>query len=178
MIIYPKKQYNPETGAEWWVNPAPFILEERDLGIVRDFKDEMSGEFIPAAETFDFMRKSAAIGRRIDRGIPYVSPEIEALSVSYTVRGEDGEIRHDLHMENVIRAANHFIGILNGLIRRYRDEAFSMRLKEGWALDCDICQGTATPYIYDPELARTAENEIERRAIKLAMEMVRNGEVR
>lgn len=34
------------------------------------------------------------------------------------------------------------------------------------------------PFIYDHELARSTENEIEKRAIKLAMEMVKNGEVR
>ena len=77
MIIYPVKQYNPINGAEFWLNPAPFILEERDLGIVHD-----------------------------------------------------------------------------------------------------ICQGTATPYIYDPELARSTENEIEKRAIQRANEMIKNEEVR
>ena len=68
MIIYPEKQYNPMTGAESWVNPTPFILEERDLGIVHDVKEELFGEEISGMEIYDFMRKSAAIGMRIDRG--------------------------------------------------------------------------------------------------------------
>ena len=82
-------------------------------------------------------------------------------------------------MENVIRACNHFIDLINSMVNRFRGEAFAtIRGKEGWALECDICQGTATPYIYDHELARSTENEIEKRAIKLAMEMIKNGEVR
>ena len=82
-------------------------------------------------------------------------------------------------MENVIRACNHFIDLINSMFNRFRGEAFAtIRGKEGWALECDICQGTSTAYIYDHELARSTENEIEKRAIKLAMEMVKNGEVR
>lgn len=179
MIIYPEKQYNPMTGAESWVNPTPFILEERDLGIVHDVKEELFGEEISGMEIYDFMRKSAAIGMRIDRGQLNNCQEIQRIPVTWTFRGDDGQLRHDIHMENVIRACNHFIELINSMVNRFRGEAFAtIRGKEGWALECDICQGTATPYIYDPELARSTENEIEKRAIKLAMEMVKNGEVR
>ena len=179
MIIYPEKQYNPMTGAEYWVNPTRFILEERDLGIVHDVKEELFGEEISGMEIYDFMRKSAAIGMRIDRGQLNNCQEIQHIPVTWTFRGDDGQLRHDIHMENVIRACNHFIDLINSMVNRFRGEAFAtIRGKEGWALECDICQGTATPYIYDHELARSTENEIEKRAIKLAMEMIKNGEVR
>ena len=179
MIIYPVKQYNPITGSESWVNPAPFILEERDLGIVHDIKAELFGEEIGGMEIYDFMRRSAVIGKRIDRGQLNNCPEIQHIPVTWTVRGADGQVRHDIHTENVIRACNHFIDLINSMVNRFRGEAFAtIRGKEGWALECDICQGTATPYIYDPELARSTENDIEKRAIKLAMEMVKNGEIR
>lgn len=179
MIIYPLKQYNPITGSESWLNPAPFILEERDLGIVHDIKAELFGEEISGMEIYDFMRRSAVIGKRIDRGQLNNCQEIQHLPVTWTVRGEDGQIRHDIHTENVIRACNHFIDLINSMVNRFRGEAFAtIRGKEGWALECDICQGTSTAYIYDHELARSTENEIEKRAIKLAMEMVKNGEVR
>ena len=178
MIIYPCKQYNPATGEEHYINPTPFILEDRDLGIIHDTSDPATGEEIPAADIYDFMRKSAIVGRRIDKGMVNSCPEIEEMSVSYTYRDESGKVRHDIHKENVIRACNHFIGILNSLLNRYRGESFALiKGKEGWALDCDICQGIATPFIYDAELARSTENEIEKRAIRLAKEMIKNGTI-
>lgn len=178
MIIYPCKQYNPYTGEEHYVNPTPFILEERDLGIIHDFTDN-SAEVIGAMEIYDFIRNHSHIGKRINKGLAYSCRELESIPVSWTFRDACGQIRRDLHKENVIRACNHFIGILNSLIDRYRGESFAMiKGKEGWALDCDICQGTATPYIYDAEIARRNENEIEKRAMARAREMVKNGEVR
>lgn len=43
--------------------------------------------------------------------------------------------------------------------------------------ECDICQNTVAKRIYDEELAMANQDEVEREAIKLHRQMVRNGEL-
>lgn len=164
MIIRPCKRYDTET----WVNPTPFILEARDLGIVHDIEDPETHETFTAQELHECLY--SYLKTRIEKGLVNACYEIEPMATNFGAYGLRGS-----HLRYT---ANRFIERINQYLQHMRGEAFAyLRGKEGWELECDICQNTVAKRIYDEELAMANQDEVEREAIKLHRQMVRNGEL-
>lgn len=168
MIIYPTRRESADGGEEW-TKPVPFILEERDLNIVRDYKDPNGhDEPLSAQEIRDVLMEY--LGKRITAGCVMGSQSIFPMAEQETVYGKrGGTLRH---------IANNYISQLNAKLKLYRDEFFARRLGPGWGLDVDIVQGTVTPYIIDEELALRNSDEIQKQAMKLARQLIKSGAIR